>query len=112
MAGVRKNTDVEPPTSKLTVSGSSKVRVIEVPGYGAPKGGRAKRDPLELFVHGLAGSGKTSIAVTLPAPFAMIISEPGATAPILSKHGLDRLPRIIARNWDEFTGGIEGVHGG
>mgnify|MGYP001600111308 CR=1 FL=1 len=110
MAGIRKP---QPITDHVpTIGGQTPpVKVIEVPGYGGPAKGTA-REPLEVFVHGLAGSGKTSLIATLPASFALLISEPGATLPILSKHGLDRVPRIITRNWDEFTTGIEGVHKG
>ena len=78
-----------------------KAKIIEVPGYGW----NGKRDPLEVIVHGPAGVGKTTLACTLPGPSAWVISEPGATAPILHKFGMDRVPRIVARNFDEFVAG-------
>jgi len=58
-----------------------------------------------MVIHGLAGVGKTSLACTLPGPSAWVISEPGATAPILHVYGMNRVPRIVARNFTEFMAG-------
>lgn len=95
------------PTPAAATGGASgptrpRAKVVEVAGYS----GSGRREPLEIVVHGPAGVGKTMLAAaTLPAPSAWVISEPGATAPILSQLGLNRLPRIIARNFDEFMAG-------
>ena len=81
-------------------------KVIEVPGYG----GSTRREPLEMVIHGPAGAGKTTLATTLPGPAAWVLSEPGATLPILTQTGLGKIPRVVARNFYELVNGIEKGH--
>ena len=91
------------PSGNGTPSGVTRARVIEVPGYSTV----AKREPLEIILHGVAGCGKTHTATTLPGPAAWVLAAPGATVPVRARRGLGRMPRIVARNFDEFTYGIE-----
>ena len=76
----------------------TRARVVPVEGYG----GSARREPLEIVIHGPAGVGKTTLALTLPGPAAWVVSEPGATTPILSREGYGGVPRIVARPFNEF----------